>query len=354
MRGRELYLNLYVWFVGPPGTGKTTAIDYARRLVVQVSPIKLTPTKVTKEKFVNIMSKAGSVEIINGNAFQHASYSAFCSEIIVFVPPGDRDWTNVLTDLYDCPAYWSAETISRGTDQVENTFLNILGGITPVLLGSVIPESSIGSGFTSRILFIFAAERVHTDPFDVPPGIESSAFVHDLELVNMLRGPLTYTPEAMETIRDWDSKDMAPAPADSRFADYNSRRLAHWVKLSCLRCISRSDEMTISKDDVLKAKADLLEAEAEMPRAFASIGANPLNLALDHVHKWMMIQYAITKTGVPEAQLRQKLISQIPLQYVDYAVEQLLSSALAMHLGGTKPNRFFIPKNPLTVPRRES
>lgn len=344
LRGRQLYLNLFTFLVGPPGTGKSTAIEQARDIVVQIPSIKLSPTKVTAEKFINLMSKAVDVKIMNGTPFQHTSFSAFCSELAVFINPGDRTFTTTLTDLYDCPAYFAYETISRGKDAIENTFLNIAGGITPTMLASIITDNTIGMGFSARVLCIYAKEGTKTDPFGIPTVEENRAFLHDLELVYMLKGEFTLTLPAMTMMREWYNEDMPPVPADSRFAEYNPRRFTHWLKLSAIRCASRSDEMIISAEDVSKAKADLLEAESFMPDAFASIGANPINTALEHTRQWMMITYAANKKGIVESELRKRLMTQIPLPYVDQAIDMLISSGHATHIGGAKPNRFLIPK----------
>ena len=345
LRGRKLYLNLYIFLVGPPGTGKSTALEAARNIVVQIPSIKLSPTKVTAEKFINLLSKANSVEIVNGEVSQHVSFSAFCSEIAVFIPPGDRGFTATLTDLYDCPNYWSYETISRGKDAIENLFVNFSGGVTPTTLATIVSDATIGSGFSARVLFIYAEEGIKTDPFDVLKTVEHKDFVHDLELVNMLKGPFSHSLGAMKIFRDWYTDGMSPAPADSRFAEYNPRRFTHWMKLAAIRCASRSNEMIVSEEDVLSAKADMLEAESFMPTAFASIGANPINQALEHTRHWMMIEHATKNTAIPESDLRKRLMTQVPLQYVDQSIELLLSSGYAMHLGGTKPNRFIVPKS---------
>src|SRR5262245_21413440 len=114
IRGRQLFLNLYIFLVDPPGTGKTTAIDAARQLLVHVQAIKLAPSKVTPEKFLKILSKANSVEVKDGEVLQHVSFAVLCNELGVFVRPGDRDFPIILTDLYDCPPVFSYETISRG------------------------------------------------------------------------------------------------------------------------------------------------------------------------------------------------------------------------------------------------
>jgi hypothetical protein len=49
---RQLFANLYTLLVGPPGVGKTTAIEFARA-VFDLSRLQLAPPKVTRESLSN-------------------------------------------------------------------------------------------------------------------------------------------------------------------------------------------------------------------------------------------------------------------------------------------------------------
>jgi len=343
VRGRELYPNLFAILVGPPGVGKTTVIRAAREILIQLPSIQVSPTMVTKERFINLMTKAQTVEVRDGAMTSHVSYNAICDEFAVFLRPGDQQFSFVLTDLFDCPTVFEYETITRGKDRIENVYLNILGGITPKSLASVIGQEAIGMGFTARLFLIYAEEQHHTDPFSVQVLADYSPLVRDLEIIHQLRGAFSFTTEAMEFVRDWYNKGMSPVPADSRFAEYNPRRLTHWLKLGLLRCASRCNERRIEAIDLARAKEDLLEAELLMPKAMESIGANPLQTAISGATKWLAVQYMIRKQPIPEMQLRQHLIREVPPQYLDSTIEMMVSSGTLVSIGGSKPSRLFTP-----------
>lgn len=345
LRGRKLFLNLFTFLVGPPGTGKTTAIWAAREILVRVSSVKLAPDKVTPEKFINILSHSSSVELKNGEVSQHVSVAILSNELGVFVRPGDRDFPPILTDLYDCPATYSYSTISRGDDRFENLYINLLGGVTPKSLASIIGPDGLGKGFTARVFFIFAESLIPTDPFDTPRVGNVEPLVHDLELINMLTGHFSFTMDAMAYIREWLADNMAPIPADPRFEEYGPRRLTHWIKLSALRAAARRQDKIIQVADCESAKKDLLEAERYMPAAFEAFGANPLNDAAQGAAKWVMIQRAITKAPISETALRTYLMrSGVSLQYLDVVIEAMVFGGLIMEFGGKRPNRNFEPR----------
>ena len=53
----EIYPNLYMFFVGAPASGKSVALDMARKLIVSVSEIELAPDQITREALTQHMDK---------------------------------------------------------------------------------------------------------------------------------------------------------------------------------------------------------------------------------------------------------------------------------------------------------
>lgn len=327
--------------VGPPGSGKGTAIHLMRDLVLQLPSINVSPTMTSKEKFINILSKNQNVEVKDGQIETHVSYNAFIDEMGVFIRPNDLEFTLVLTDLYDCPKVFTYETISRGLDRAENVYLNILAGVTPVSLAKIIGPTAIGAGFTARLMMIYCDQETISDPFSErqEEAASDKSLVRDLEIIHSLSGEFVFEPDAMAEARRWFSEKMLPIPMDSRFAEYNPRRFTHWMKLATLRAASRSNDMKITLQDLQRARDDLLEAERFMPQAMSSIGANPLNDAIREAHKWATMQILITKGSLPEGNLRAHLQPNVPVQYMDATINQMLSSGLLTVIGGDRPNR---------------
>lgn len=344
LRGRELYQNIYTVLVGPPGSGKTTAIRAMREILLKLPSIHVSPTMTSKEKFINLMSKAVSIEMVEGGIFNHVSYNALCDEFAVFLRPGDAEFGFVLTDLYDCPNVFEYQTITRGTDRIEHVYLNVLGGATTKGLSEIIGSQALGLGFTARLFFVCADGGLHIDPFAEPPKVDPAALVSDLESIHKLRGPFSFSPSAIEEVRNWYAEGMPPIPDDPRFAEYLPRRLTHWIKLSAIRSASRHQGMLIDVEDLAKARADMLEMEKEMPLAFENFGANPAVEAIRQVKRWFIVQYMVgQKAPIPEREVINKLMPHIPPQYLQTTCDSMVSSGILASMGGSRGDRLFVP-----------
>jgi hypothetical protein len=349
VEGRTLFPNTYTLLVGPPGVGKTTAIDYVREIMLKVPAIKMTPSRTTPEKFIEILKTSHKTEISGQSPkgiipYIHASLAVPLNEFAVFLKPHDIDFMILLTDLFDCPAVWENATLIRGIDRVENCFLTIAGGITPKTINAVFGDKAFGMGFTARLFLIYSEEKKSRPLFSAhrPPEIED--LVADLSDINAIRGEFQMEPAAVEFAETWYAAGMPPLPSDSRFSEYLPRRGTHWLKLSLLVSASRRSTRVITLDDVHFARDLLLEAEEVMPLALESVGQNPMADAIKTIHKWALIRYNTTsKTPIAESQIRRQLLIDIPVQYHLQTIEALVSGGFLSVFSGELPNRLFVP-----------
>lgn len=337
--------------VGPPGIGKTTAIIEAREVLKHVRGIKLSPSKVTPERFVNLLANshtqlpAEEGQLVGART---ASMTAMLDELSVFIRAKDFDFMTILTDLFDCPPVWEYSTLSREEDRCENVHLNIIGGITNKSIAENLGTQAFGMGFTSRIIFVTAeALEEQNDLFDHPGEPDRTVLIETLRKIHKLSGEFTITPEAREYAEDWHRRKMEPFPIDSRFLEYLPRRIMHWLKMGMLISASRRDSKEIILSDLQTAKEWLLETEAVMDKAVELVGKNPVQQAIEDTHRWMLVEFAISKKPIYEPKLINRLAHSIPLQYHGQAIKMMLETyRIAEHAGDLKnapPNRLFVP-----------
>jgi len=344
IQGERLFPNFYTVLVGPPGVGKTRALRPCKALLANLPNFTLAPSALTKEKLIDNLTKSGKVYAgPDGMPAVETAYACFLDELSTFIKHKDYDFMTNLTDMFDCPAVWEYETIGRGSQRVENLFLTIAGGITPKSIQTNWGEAAIGMGFTARLNMVYSEEITPIDIFAQTEEPDWSSLQHDLQQINETAGRFNITREAGEYLRKWIIEGMPPIPADSRFSEYNPRRSIHWLKLCMVYSIAESDSHVITLPQVERAKETLLEAEQLLPLAFEQIGQNPLLGAINALHRWMKIEYTMRREPLHESRLRRKLLSDVPPQYVDTVLQELISSKLAK-LVISQSGKMYIPE----------
>lgn len=247
-----------------------------------------------------------------------------------------------LTDFFDCPKTWRYETLSRGEQTVENLFLTIAGGITPKSIQANWGEAAIGMGFTARLNFVYSEDSRAIDLFGVQEEPDYTTLIADLKSIYALNGRFRVTPDAAQLLQSWVSAGMPPIPADTRFAEYNPRRSIHWLKLCMVYSVAESNDLIITAAHAERARETLLEAEAMLPLVFEHLGQNPMLAALNSIHKWLKIEYGVNREPIIEQRVRRKLMADVPPQYVDAALQELVASGLCT-VSPTSRGRAFIP-----------
>lgn len=343
MNGGIIFPNLFVALVGPPGLGKTQAIAPIRNMLASVELVKLSPAKLSPEKFIGMLSQSTKlVPTPEDPFFTQSAFAVFLSELSTFIKPNDVDFMTILTDLYDCPTNWTYATIARDTEKVENVFVSVLGGITPKALAANFGPASIGLGFTSRLNMIFSEDYKVPNLFGTQNVPDLSSFRTDLTTIANITGTFRFSSETVKEFQSWVDAGMDPQPSDGRLQEYLPRRWLHLAKLCMIYAVAESDRLFIELKHYKQAKQTLLEAEAVLHQALEYMGNSSAMEALRNVHSWMLAEYSKTKMGVSEVKLKQKLLFDIPPQSLNATIIELVSSGYAMVLG-SGPDRRYVP-----------
>lgn len=216
-------------------------------------------------------------------------------ELGAFVHKYDDEMIAVLSAFYDADPYGHNR---RGGDikiKIERPQLNILCGSTPSNLLKFLPEGAWDQGFTSRVIMIFSDERIIGDDFDltrVPKGKDKD-LLHDLKIINELSGEVKVSQEYRNLVNAWrqqgESIEGAPRPNHPKLVHYNTRRRAHFYKLSVIAAIDRSSVLLLTKDDFNTAMRWLAEAEEQMPEIFKAGAVGADGKAMDEIYHYLMV-----------------------------------------------------------------
>jgi hypothetical protein len=155
-----------------------------------------------------------------------------------------------------------------------------MGATTPAQLQASLPEGAIGSGFTSRVVFVFEEDK---ERIVIKPELTTyqerlgEDLLVDLGDIRNLHGEFQPTDDFEELYTKWriESEDSV-AFKDYRLEYYMQRRPTHLFKISMIFAASRGSEGDVTAQDLQRAIEALEEAEEKMPLVFSGVGTNPL------------------------------------------------------------------------------
>lgn len=288
--GGILYPNLYVFIIGHPGVGKTRTIRAAKAYLLELPEPHIAPTSMTAASLVDAVvdAKRFIPQPPPDMPLQYNTLVIAADELGAFIHKYDDEMIAVLSAFYDPDPYGHNR---RGKDikiKIAKPQLNVLCGSTPSNLLKFLPEGAWDQGFTSRVIMVFSDERIIGDDFahTAPKGI-SKDLIHDLKLINDLQGEVKVTEEYRALVNAWrqsgESIPGAPQPNHPKLVHYNTRRRAHFYKLSVIAAIDRSSVLLLTKDDFNTAMNWMAEAEAQMPEIFKAGAVGADGKAMDEI-----------------------------------------------------------------------
>jgi hypothetical protein len=300
-----VYPNTYIVLVaGSARSKKSTAIiELCYEFVRDVKPpIKLLSQKMTPEALISSLSGASQGSTVT--VLHAAVGTAIADELATFV---NRDgfkngMIDLLTKLYDCKDF-PYETRLHGIETVRNPCLCIYGGITMERLKMTIPTEAVGSGFTSRIVFVYKDKSDNMVPWpslSEENKLRKQLIVHDLGAIAEMRGPMVLTADARE-VHDREYVSFAqgsPLSLEPSLYGYVGRRDRTLLKLAMIVNASRTDDRVITANDFIEALTYLADAESSMARVFRAVDTTEIGQVTERVVAYMMRNKIVTRASL--------------------------------------------------------
>lgn len=274
--------HLYIMFIAPAGEArKTTTQSYAIDLLDELPDVKKGPAIVTQASLLNTLVDSDD-----------ASVYLISEEFSDLIMKSKGEMFEFLTSMFDGKKSIEASTISRGVQFVEKPCVNLLAATTPVWVTENMSEAVIGGGFASRVIFIYE-ETVRrkqliykgTVGLDKLPLMRKK-LVEDLIHIDLnIKGDFDLTPDAAMFIEEW--YQVRKPEVNKKLKGYHERKPAHLFKVAMLLHIARSDDLSISVEDLENALSELSKIEVKLPRVFEAVGKNPFSFELKHIAQYV-------------------------------------------------------------------
>jgi hypothetical protein len=278
-----IYPNLYVVLVGPPATGKGTAMGFAEDIINKVPSIKISAQATSLQALIKNLKETNLTDLNKetGGMIFHSSLTVFSNEFTVFLGYHNSELIATLCDWFDCKEKWTYDTIKRGKEEIRGVWVNILAGTTHESLQASFPMEAIGGGLSSRIIFV--NEYKKGKDVILPNMTESQltlqhCLIRDLEQISMLSGVYKTTENALGTYYDWCIRSINNPPfQDRKFDAYIGRRRVHLLSLAMICAASRSDKLIIEQQDMERSIQLIEEVEINMGTVFRGIGKSDIS-----------------------------------------------------------------------------
>lgn len=284
--------NFYIIFVSPPGVAtKSTTMNVGMSLLKQVPGIIMGPQSLTWQGLTSGLQDALTLVPLNTtNDIMERSYIAMSaitcaiSELGTMLDPRDPILMSILIEMWDgTEGKWERWLRSKENTTIENPWINIIGATTPSWLNANFPESMIGGGLTSRIVFVYADQKKYLIPYiddlvNLPEHkLLEADLLYDLTEISNLKGEYQMTPEAKLFGAEWYKRHwMEPEEhlMTDRMQGYRARKQTLIHKLSMILSAAEGDDLTIKLHHLETALAFASGIENDMHIVFESIGVS--------------------------------------------------------------------------------
>lgn len=333
----NLYPNLYIALVSPPGVGKTVVTSLLQELWSELSqPIGdhyMAPSSVSRASLIDSLREAERKLIMPDKTPSIVTFNSLMiavNELGTLIPSYDNDFMNTLTDIYDCKRYGERKRSKELNFTMSAPQINIIAGTTPSYLNDVMPVGAWDQGFISRVIMVYNGEVLLKDPF-TETEIDTRSLgelLHDLKAIGELYGKMKFEQDAANALGAWHVNKGPPTPDHPRLAHYNMRRTASLLKLCMIASASRGDDLRVTLDDYQIALDWLLEVETFMPDIFKSMVAGGDSRAIEDTWHYAYQVYIREKKGLSEARLINFLQQRVPAHSVVRVLDVMLKAKL--------------------------
>lgn len=273
------YANLYLFIIGPPGSGKSVIAESAMRLLQEVDGISFLANDINSVTLLEDLEAIGKKKVFtwNGVDYPHSAATIFATEGAETFQEQAKNIGIItrLTSLFNGGQFgWSMthgtnkrSTKTTGKTSLLNPCVNLLACSTPEwLLTRCMTKNDADGGFGSRILLAVSKDSLEVDgEWERPDQKEDltlrSNIIHDLKMIAQMQGPyisdLTFKDAWRYYANEYNK--WKKANCTGIFGGYQERKITQHLKIAMCIAASRRQELVITGAD-LETAAKMLNA----------------------------------------------------------------------------------------------
>lgn len=313
----KTYPNVLTCLIGEAGSGKTTAMGLARKVLRQVPGIAFAKKCPSAQELMLCCQKSQRTFKHQGKELMHSPIALFLSELSNFIQLSPELMIPFLTDAYD------DDVFDYGTKTAGECIIQepVLGGVVCCTHEWITRMQSIinfNDGIGRRFLWVMdkGLKREDWPEGDVPVGIVARCVE-----ISKLIGEFQWPEDVRRWWKGWYHKyDRA---GGSVTKSYFSTKHIHLMKIAMLIAMSDRLELTYRVSDFEEGLEILKLMEKGLEKVFEGIGRNQLNPVANRVVE-VITQHG--NGGVPERILRQLIFSSANVKEMDEVIGHLVTT----------------------------
>jgi len=299
--GRRIYVDhsyfrvhpmLYITLVGRQGIRKTSAMNNAKDMLLEVFPdYPVGASVMSREQIVGRLCSDDCLRAFqdeNGNMIEFKPTAFFINELKNFMSINPSGMVDFLTDIYDVKAF-NADTIKHGLQPILHPCVNILACETPKWLIEKLKMNIIAGGFSRRMIYAYETERPNriTFPHKSHDSRASELWCKEhLKKIKDLVGPMQWEPSAREFLDQWFK--ALPHQDDEILEGYYEAKDILAQKIAMLLAVGQEEPKLVFTTELLELAIAFLEAnEDNLPKLTVAAGRNELAIPqqqlMDHL-----------------------------------------------------------------------
>lgn len=330
-QGRPVFPNLYIFLVGPPGSGKTRAVDESEDIFRALKSHKIAPTSMTKASLIDALKESERAIPGQIEGTFNALYLA-AKELGALLPGYDTDFMNALVYLYDSIPYGEKRRSKDISFTIDKPLLNLIACTTPSFLNEMLPLGAWEQGFLSRVVIAYSdiLEDTKLDLLQETKPRDptlTKALEKDLVHIGQRIGRYQFDREAALAMESWNDDRRKTEPAHPRLTHYNTRRPLQLLKLTQIAAADRGSN-TIGILDVQRAQNWLTEVEGGMHDIFTAMTYGGDARVTNELHHYVIVQQTREGKVVQLADVFRFLQSRVPSHNVQRIINMMFQTGL--------------------------
>lgn len=255
----NIYPNLYVLFVAPPGGRKGAPITLAKRMLEDKGiNIPVAVDSSSKRAMTKELAQLAKTEQFHyqGKPMPMSSMAVISKEMSSLLALDPKGLIEILTDLFDSHDSWKYKTSGEGHDYLYNVCVGCFIATTPTWLSLNLPQEAIGGGFTTRFAIVSDREKYKLVPRPPEPSKKLyRLLLSDLNRISNLTGPFTWGEGCEDFFDSWyyTIPALTKSTKDERVHGYLERIHIIALKTAMSLRVAYSDELVLVIDDVGRA-----------------------------------------------------------------------------------------------------